>query len=162
LVILGRISAPYGVKGWVRVHPFTELVGNLLDYRSWWLGEGGQWREREVVEGRVHGAAVVARLLNCADRDAAERLRGKDVAVPRSVLPDTRDDEFYWADLIGLKAVNVAGEDLGEIVQILQTGANDVLVVRGGSERLIPFIATVVREVDLAQGVVRVDWDADF
>ena len=161
-MILGRIAAPYGVKGWVRVHPFTASTASLLRYRSWWLGHEGQWEELEVVQARVHGSAVVALLAGHAERDAALRLRGKQVAVPRSALPEARDNEFYWVDLLGLKAVNVAGQDLGEVVRILETGANDVLVVRGRSEHLIPFIAAVVQDVDLAMGVIRVDWGADY
>ena len=162
LVILGRITAPYGVKGWVRVHPSSALTGNLLRYRSWWLGGDQQWEEREVVQSRVHGSAVVAQMQGSEDRDAAARLRGKQVAVPRSALPAAQDNEFYWADLLGLKAVNAAGENLGQVVRILETGANDVLVVRGEREHLIPFVAVVVDEVDLANGVIRVDWGADY
>jgi 16S rRNA processing protein RimM len=161
-VILGRIAAPYGVKGWVRVHPFSASTASLLRYRSWWLGHEGRWDECEVVHARAQGSAVVAQLAGAAERDAAYRLRGRQVAVPRAALPDTQDNEFYWVDLLGLKAVNVVGEHLGEVVRILETGANDVLVVRGRSEHLIPFIAAVVEDVDLVKGVIRVDWGADY
>jgi 16S rRNA processing protein RimM len=161
-VILGRIAAPYGVKGWVRVHPYSAPTGNMLRYRSWWLGRDERWEEREVLQSRVHGSAVVAQMLGCEDRDAAARLRGSQVAVPRSALPAAGDNEFYWADLLGLKVLNAAGENLGQVVRILETGANDVLVVRGEREHLIPFIAVVVNGVDIANGVIRVDWGADY
>ena len=115
-----------------------------------------------MLDARVHGSAVVAQMQGSEDRDAAARLRGNEVAVPRSALPAAKDNEFYWADLIGLKVENVAGQDLGEVVRILETGANDVLVVRGEREHLIPFVAVVVNDVDIANGVIRVDWGADY
>ncbi len=159
---MGRITAPFGVKGWVKVQPNTAEPRNLLAYKTWWVdGEGG-WRETAIPEARVHGRAVVARVEGCEDRDAAAALRGRQVAVPRTTLPGTKSGEYYWADLIGLAVVNGAGQALGRIAGLLQTGANDVLVVAGERERLIPFIADVIRDVDLAAGVVRVEWDADF
>jgi 16S rRNA processing protein RimM len=162
MVVMGRISAPFGVKGWVKVQPNTAAARNLLAYKTWWLEGDGDWRSIAVSEARVHGTAVVARLEGCEDRDAAAALRGKHVAVPRAALPGTRSGEYYWADLIGLAVVNGAGQALGRIAGLLRTGANDVLVVAGERERLIPFIADVIREVDLAAGVMRVEWDADF
>jgi 16S rRNA processing protein RimM len=159
---MGRIAAPFGVKGWVRIQPNTESPRNLLDYATWWVGREGDWRETAVAEAKVQGRAVVARLEGCDDRDAAAALRGRSVAVPRAALPRTQSGEYYWTDLIGLKVANTAGQDLGEITGILQTGANDVLVVAGERERLIPFIAEVVREVDPDGGVMRVEWGADY
>ena len=119
-------------------------------------------RETAVAEARVQDRAVVARLEGCDDRDAAAAYRGKSVAVPRAALPRTQSGEYYWADLIGLKVANTAGQDLGQVTGMLQTGANDVLVVAGERERLIPFIAEVIREVDPAAGIVRVEWGADY
>jgi 16S rRNA processing protein RimM len=159
---MGRISAPFGVKGWVRVQPFTAAAKNLLGYPRWWVERGAEWREYEVAEARAQLDAVVARLAGCEDRDAAAGFRGAEIAVPRSQLPETRPGEHYWADLMGLSVVNGESQALGTIVGILQTGANDVLVVQGGRERLIPFIADVIREVDRAANVVRVDWSAEY
>ena len=159
---MGRITAPFGVKGWVKVQPNTAATRNLLDYRTWWVdGEGG-WRETAVAEARVHGRAVIARLGGCEDRDAAAALRGSSVAVPRAALPGTNRGEYYWMDLIGLAVVNGAGQALGAVTGMLQTGSNDVLVVTGERERLIPFIAEVIRDVDVAAGVMRVEWGADY
>ena len=159
---MGRILAPFGVKGWIKVQPNTAAIQNLLGYGTWWVGDEGDRREIAVAEAKVQGNAVVARLEGCADRDAAAALRGKQVAVPRAALPAAMSGEYYWADLIGLAVVNTAAQDLGRVAGLLQTGANDVLVVQGERERLIPFIATVVREVDAGAGVIRVDWGADF
>jgi 16S rRNA processing protein RimM len=158
---MGRISAPFGVKGWVKVEPYTAAARNLLDYRRWWVG-GGAWREFAVVSGRTHGRALLAKLAGCDDRDAAALLRGSAVAVPRAALPPVQPGEYYRVDLIGLRVVSTAGQDFGRLTRIVETGANDVLVVQGERERLIPFIAEVVRDVDLAAGVMRVDWGADY
>ena len=160
--MLGLITAPYGVKGWVRVHPHTAAAENLVHYRSWRVGRDGQWDERRVMQSRVHGAVVVAQLEGCDNREDASALRGQQVAVPRTALPATGENEYYWTDLIGLAAVTVDGVELGRVERILETGANDVLVVRGERERLVPFVATVVREVDFARGVIRLEWDVDY
>jgi 16S rRNA processing protein RimM len=159
---MGRIAAPFGVKGWVRIQPDTTAPGSLLAYKTWWIGSDGDWRETAVAEAKVHGSSLAARLEGFQDRDAAAALRGKSIAVPRSQLPKARDDEYYWVDLLGLRVVNGEGQELGSIAQILQTGANDVLVVQGERERLIPFIADVIREVDTTAGVVRVEWSAEY
>ena len=159
---MGRVSAPFGVRGWIKVQPFTATAANLVSYTAWWLGRGGGWLKYPVADVQVHGRSVVAQLEGCEDREAAARFRGMQVAIPRDALPTTDANEFYWADLIGLKVVNSAARDLGQVVRILETGANDVLVVEGERERLIPFIADVIREVDLAGGVITVDWGADY
>ena len=159
---MGRISAPFGVRGWVKVQPNTAAAQNLLAYKTWWVEDGGEWRDCSVAQAKVHGRTVVAKLDGCEDRDAAIALRGKLVAVPRAELPGTRSGEYYWADLMGLAVVNESAQALGRISGILQTGANDVLVVTGERERLIPFIAAVIRDVDLGAGVVRVEWGADY
>jgi len=159
---MGRITAPFGVKGWVKVQPNTAAARNLLAYKAWWMEGDGDWRSIAVAEAKVHGRTVIAKLEGCEDRDAAAALRGKLVAVPRAELPGTKSGEYYWADLIGLAVVNGAGQALGRITGVLQTGGNDVLVVAGERERLIPFIADVIRDVDLAAGVMRVAWDADY
>jgi 16S rRNA processing protein RimM len=159
---MGRVAAPFGVKGWVKVQPETEGPGSLLAYKTWWLGRGDDWREAPVAEAKVQGAMLAARLEGIEDRDAAAGLRGISVAVPRSHLPKAGSGEYYWADLLGLKVVNAESLELGRIERILQTGANDVLVVQGDRERLVPFIADVIREVDTAAGVVRVEWGVDY
>jgi len=158
---MGRIAALFGVKGWFKVEPFA-AAKNLLAYPEWWIGGGTDWREHAVAEARTQGRIVVARLAGCDDRDAAARFRGKQIAVPRERLPKAQANEYYWADLIGLRVVNEAGRDFGQVLRILETGANDVLVVQGERERLIPFIADVIAAVDLQGGLMRVNWDADY
>ena len=159
---MGRIGAPFGVKGWIKVQPNTAATSNLLAYGTWWIGSADDWQECAVEDAKVQGGAVIARLAGCEDRDAAALLRGKAVAVPRAALAPAKSGEYYWVDLIGLAVVNDGAQELGRVVGMMQTGANDVMVVQGERERLIPFVATVIREVDLAGGTVRVDWDADY
>ena len=159
---MGRIAAPFGIRGWVKVQPFTEEFDGLLDFPVWHIGRGAEWREVAVLEADVHSKSLVARLDGCNDRDAAAALKGMEVAVPREALPEAAENEYYWSDLIGLAVVNAQGETLGKVADVLETGANDVLVVEGERERLIPFVAQTILEVDLAAGRINVDWGADY
>jgi 16S rRNA processing protein RimM len=166
MVMMGRVTAPFGVKGWVKIYVLTAQLGNLRDYPVWWLGHDGDWREMRVVAAKVHGNTLVAQLAGIEDYEAAVALKGLGVAVPRSRLPATAADEFYWADLIGLRVVNTEQHEFGRVVRIMQTGANDVLVVASGNgtgrEVLIPFIAGAIKQIDLAAGVISVDWGKDY
>ncbi len=161
---MGRVSAPFGVKGWIKIQPFTAAIDGLMAYDKWWLGCDGDWHEHAVDRAQAQGRALVAKLKACDDREVAVLFKGRQVAVPREALPKAAANEFYWADLIGLRVINDEARDLGEVTRILETGANEVLVVQGegGQERLIPFIADAIRTVDLAAGVIRVDWGADY
>jgi 16S rRNA processing protein RimM len=164
MVIMGRIAAAHGIRGWIKVQPFTEYLDSLLDYRTWWIGpEPGPWREVKVGECEVHSKTLVAQLPDCPDRTAAEKLKGLLIAVPRSSLPERGEDEYYWSDLIGLAVVNEAGETLGTVVNLLETGANDVLCVRNdGGEIMIPFVASAIKRVDMKNRTVHVDWSTDY
>jgi 16S rRNA processing protein RimM len=162
MVVMGRIRVPHGVKGWVKVQPFTQEVEGLLDYPEWWVGRDGDWKSRRVAEMAVHGATVIARFEGCDDREGAAALKGSDVAIPRSELPATGENEFYWRDLLGSEVSNPRGERLGKVAGLLDTGANQVLVLEGDRERLIPFIASVIVEVDLAGRRLVVEWEPDY
>jgi 16S rRNA processing protein RimM len=162
MVVMARVVGPFAVKGWIRVQPFTAQADSLLGYPVWWLGKQGGWTPRALEEGAVHGKSVVAKLAGCEVREAAAGLQGLEVAVPRSELPERRDGEYYWSDLLGLAVRNLQGELLGRVERLLETGANQVLVVSGDRERLIPFVAAFVVAVDLAKGEVVVDWGLDF
>jgi len=168
MVVMGRVADPYGISGWIRIIPYTQYVGGLADYPSWWLGrEGGKWREIKVNECAVHGSTLIASLEPYTDRNAAATLKGLQVAVPRSRLPvlsQNGDDGYYWSDLIGLEAVNLQGERLGKVVGLLQTGANDVLQVQSetAKEILIPFISQVIVKVDLAASQIILEWGLDY
>lgn len=159
---MGRVAAPFGVQGWIKVQPFTEEVDGLRSYATWWLGDGVTWREYSVLECNAHVTTLVARLEGCVGRDAAAALKGRQVAVSRGALPKTGKNEYYWSDLIGLTVVNLQNESLGNVSGLLETGAHDVLVVQDGQERLIPFNAQTVVEVDVAAQQIRVDWGLDW
>lgn len=165
---MGRIVAPYGIYGWLKVHPDTETLDSLFDYPAWWLGRGGQWQKFVVEAAKVHGNTLLVKLQGVSDRDAAFAFKGQQVSVPRDQLPETDENEYYWSDLIGLQVTNQQRVALGEVVDVFETGANDVLVVKqaedqqAARERLLPFVAQVVLEVNLAAKTMLVDWDPEF
>ncbi|MBU0499630.1 MAG: ribosome maturation factor RimM [Gammaproteobacteria bacterium] len=162
-VTLGRITGLYGVKGWVKIYSETSPRQNILKYRPWLLRLQDGWQTCEMEEGRLQGKGVVAKLVGIDDRDQAVGLLQVEIAVRRDQLPRSRPGEYYWIDLEGLQVETVGGADLGHIDHLFETGANDVMVVKGERERLIPFIRDqVVREVDLASRRMRVDWDPEF
>lgn len=161
-MVVGEIAGVYGVKGWLRIRSFTEPLENILAYRPWRIGAEGAWSEAPKAVGRRHGRGLIVSFEGVTERDAASRLVGKLIAVSRAQLPDS-DGEFYWADLEGLKVETSAGRMLGTVDHLVETGANDVLVVKGERQRLIPFLrGRVVLEVDLQAGRIVVDWDPDF
>ena len=167
VVVVGRITSVFGIKGWVKVASFTDPQDNLLDYGPWLVNERGVWREVEVSEVARRGGrkgGFIARIAACSDRDSAARYTGLDIGVARSTLPEAGEDEYYWSDLTGCRVRTTDGVGLGVVERLLATGANDVIVVRdaAGRERLIPFTAEAVPEVDVAAGELIVDWDPDF
>jgi len=166
---LGRISGLFGVRGWVKVFSDTQPRENITQYAAWWLkGTGGSWKEHKVVQARPHGKTIIASLEGITTREAAATLIGQQVAVPRNLLPAAQEGEYYWADLIGCDVVLGSGESLGKVDRLFETGANDVLVVKGGldadkKEILIPWIVPdVITRIDLTTQLITVDWDPDF
>jgi 16S rRNA processing protein RimM len=174
MIVLGRISAPYGVKGWVKVHAFGDDPLSWRAMQSWWLAESAEtpeagWQVVRQLECRMHSGALVVHFAGVDDRSGAENLRGKFIGAPREALPKTARGEYYWADLIGLPVTNLEGVALGKVVSLIESGANTVLEVRdeAGVERLLPFTAQVVKKVRVG-GVgpegrgMDVDWGADW
>ncbi len=163
LVLLGRIAGVFGVQGWVKIESFTEPRDNILRYHPWRVRRGGNETLVAKPQGRAQGRGVVVHLPGTADRDAAAALVGAEIWIERDRLPKSRKGEWYWADLEGLEVSTVDGVRLGTVSHLVATGANDVLVVSGERERLIPFLpGSTVAEVDLAARTIRVDWDPDF
>jgi 16S rRNA processing protein RimM len=161
-VILGRISGLFGVRGWVKVYSYTDPREAVLEYDRWLLSGNNGWREATVAEGQRHGKTVIVRIEGYDDRDQAAGLIGTDIGVPRELLPETGGDQYYWSDLEGLNVVDRDGTVLGKVDHLLETGANDVMVVKGEKERLIPFVMDkVVLGVDLARSEISVDWEWD-
>jgi 16S rRNA processing protein RimM len=164
-VVLGRVTGLYGVKGWIKLHSYTEPREAILDYKDWLLLRDSDQQAVKLAEGKRHGKTIIARFDGVDDRDDAASLVGDDIAVPRERMPDTGRGEYYWADLEGLQVVHSDGRILGEVACLLATGANDVLVVQldhGDQEILIPFVRDeVIKDVDLDAGVISVDWEWD-
>jgi 16S rRNA processing protein RimM len=162
LVTLGRISGHHGVKGWIKVRSATEPRGNIVDFGVWLLQRDGRQRSVEVEDARVRHSDVIAKLRGIDSREQAEEWIGADIAIERARLPRCAPGEYYWADLEGLEVRTPTGDALGTVDRLLATGSNDVLVVAGERERLIPFVlGDVIREVDLAAGVIVADWPTD-
>lgn len=161
-VLLGRIAGVHGIKGWVKIHSYTDPREAIFDYHPWLLGDSSE-SPVTVLEGKVSGKYLLAQLKDVSNREDAEALTGQAIAVQRSALPPLQESEYYWADLVGLAVVNQDGFKLGSIRDMLATGANDVMVVSGDRERLIPFVMDIyVSQVDLDLGTVTVDWDPEF
>jgi len=160
-VLLGRICGAHGIKGWLKIHSDTDPKDAIFSYQPWLIGAGET--VKRVLAGRNQGKHLVAELDGVADRDEAESLAGQDITVFRDQLPELPADQYYWSDLVGLKVTNQDGQELGLIKSLFATGANDVMVVGGERERLIPFVLHgYVKQVDLQAGRVTVDWEADF
>lgn len=179
-IVLGQINGLFGVRGWLKVFSHTAPRDGILAYPKWLIGRKGEWQHVEVLDGRPQGKGIIVRLAGVDSREQAAEWIGAEIAIARDALPKPRDGSVYWADLVGLKVVNTEGVDFGQVDYLFETGANDVLVVRGERERLIPWISTatsaalenaevlpatvdpVIVSVDLEQRLLTVDWDADF
>ncbi|ABK43030.1 16S rRNA processing protein RimM [Magnetococcus marinus MC-1] len=162
-VTLGYVMGAFGLKGEMRVRSLTERPDGIFDHPVWWLFNPKQKTRQEMRlgSGRLHGKGVVATLAGVTTREAVQALFGTEIQVPRSMLPDGGDDpgvDGIWADLIGCQVVEVDGTELGRVVEMMATGANDVLIVRGGpeGEKLLPYIEEVVVELDLDRQIIKV------
>jgi len=185
LATLGRIGAPHGIKGWVKLISFTDPVENILDYREFILGESnlpggrGQTARQDTLKGgyecieidecRSQGKDIIAHISGCDDRDQARQFTGRTLQVERAALPDLSGTGYYWFQLEGLQVVNLQQERLGSVHHLMETGANDVLVVRpvvdsiDDQERLIPWLEDqVIKAVDLDNRTIEVDWEKDY
>ncbi|MDX1635991.1 MAG: ribosome maturation factor RimM [Marinobacter sp.] len=167
--VVGRITSVFGVKGWLKVYSYTDPLEGILNYRNWTAVFDGKRIPVKLEDGRRHGPGIVVKLRGIDDRDLAMTYCGADLVVPTSDLPPLPEGEYYWHQLEGLVVESVDGENLGRVSHLIETGSNDVLVVQATEssidqrERLIPYLpGQVVTSVDLAGGVIRVDWDVEF
>ena len=164
-IVLGQITGLYGIQGWVKVFSHTEPRASITEYNPLYLATTNteNWQAFQVATGRAQGKGVVIKFDGIDDRDAAANLLKQQIAIKREQLPSLTDDDFYWADLQNLRVVTVDGVELGVVDHLFDTGANDVVVVKGERERLIPFLRdTVINNIDLSAGVMTVDWDPEF
>lgn len=165
LVVVGHVTGAYGVQGWVRVHPYSEQADALRSAKTWWLDKP-EMRDIDRLQFKLHGGDVVAQLQGVVDRNAAEALKGTQVFVSRSRFPALDENEYYWSDLTGLGVENVQGELLGQVTGLIDNGAHPILRVHSGladsAERLIPFVDQFVKQVDIPNKKISVDWGLDY
>lgn len=162
-LLLGEIVGVFGVQGALKLRSYTDPIDSILRYRPWHVVLRGIEHRLDRPKGRTHGKGLLLQLPEVSTRDAAEVWVGAQIFVDRDVLPALPPGEYYWSDLEGLDVSTVDGQALGRISHLFSTGANDVVVVVGERERLIPFVQPdVIREVDLAGRRMIVDWDPEF
>ena len=168
--VVGKLGSTYGIRGWLRIYSSTEYAESIFDYQPWFLKIKGQWQPTELESWKHHNHELIAKLKNVNDRETAQSLANVEIGVDLSVFPQLEEGDYYWHDLIGCNVVNLEGYVMGTVTEMMETGSNDVLVVRANSkdafgkqERLIPFLyEQVVKRVDLATKVIEVDLDAGF
>ena len=169
-VTLGKVGAVYGIKGWLKIHSFTDDQEAILDYFPWSLKLGNKIQSVDITDWRKHNNGLVVKVAGIDDRDIAQKLVGSEIFVSEEALSDLPDGEFYWRDLIGMAVVTDKGYDLGQVSDIMETGANDVLVVKanlkdgfGKKERLIPYLVDqVILSISIEDKQICVDWDPGF
>ncbi|MGZ5032358.1 MAG: ribosome maturation factor RimM [Usitatibacter sp.] len=159
---MARVVAAIGIQGWIKLKTFTADPEALGDFDRWLVRTPQGWREMALEEFAVRPNGTAAKLEGCGDRDAAEKLRGAQVALTRADLGEAEEGMLYWVDLIGLEVVDEAGEVLGTVEALFETGATSVLVVKGAKERMIPFVPDYVKAVDREAKRITVDWKADY
>ena len=166
-VVIGKIGAPHGVKGWVKINTYTDTPEGIFDYQPWLLGDGTEY---QLDQWRPHGKVLVAKIEGIETRDDAERIKNLDISISAEQLPELDENEFYWRELTGMQVVTTQGYDLGVVKDVFNTGANDIIQVRanakdavGLTERLLPFVMDeVIQSVDKDGKVITVDWDPGF
>lgn len=161
-VVLGKISGVFGVKGWLKVYSYTSPLESILNYSGWTLERNGVVQTCKIAKGQRHGKGIIVLLEGITNRNQAEEYIGNVIKLDRSELPDVQENEYYWADLEGLNVVTTDGVELGVVEYLFDTGSNDVMHIKGDKARLLPFIDQVVKEVNLKEGLITVDWDPDF
>jgi len=170
IIVVGKLGAPYGIKGRVKVHSFTDDPQGIFDFSPWLIGQQGKWQSLEVVDWRRHNKGFIAKFAQVNDRDQAMAYTNVEISVDSAQLPELPQGEFYWRDLIGMSVVTDKGYNLGIVDDLMETGSNDVLVVKanskdafGQAERLIPFLTdSVIQEVKYDAKEITVDWDPSF
>lgn len=163
-IAMGYLKGAFGIKGWVKVQPSTEYVDSLLAYDTWRLSsKDGQIFDAQLAQSSVSNNELHVRFSHIHDRDQAALLRGCTIYIPREAFAQTDDNEFYWADLMGMSVQNRDNMTLGKVSKLLETGAHDVMVVRGEyGEKLIPFVSQFIDDVDQDKRIINVDWGLDY
>ena len=162
-IIIGRLGRPYGIKGWIHAFAESDQADSLLKYSPIYIDNGAGWKELEIDQKKAHGKSFILHVKGMDTPEEVRRLTSKHVAITKSQLSRLEEDEYYWADLIGLNVVGVDGVQFGQVKELVRTGPHEVLVVEGVSRHLIPFLLDkYVMKVDLAKKEIIVDWDPEF
>lgn len=162
-VVIGRFGRPHGIKGFVTVHSFTEPRDNILRYTDWHALVNNQWQAIKLLSVETHSKVIIAQVEGYPERESVMRLTNAEIAVQQAQLADLQPGEYYWHQLIGMQVINQKGEPFGKVIEILPTGANDVLVVQGEKRHLIPYLPDqYILSIDDSQQLITVDWDLDF
>jgi len=160
VVVIGRVAASYGVEGWLKIHSFTEPQQNIIHYFPWLINIHGHWQDADILAHRFHHGQIIINLAGCYNRTYTHNLHHSEIGIYRKQLPVLAQGDYYWSDLEGLTVINQANHTLGVISHMLATGANDVMVVKGEKEHLIPFMLNkFVTAVDFERRHIKVDWD---
>lgn len=162
-IAMGYIKGVFGIKGWLKIKADTEYSDSLMDYPEWRLNKNGHILSVTLEEGKIIGDELQVKFTQINNRDDAALLRGYTIEIPRESFEPTDEDEYYWADLVGMRVYNHENILLGQVHNLMQTGAHDVLIVRGEyGEKLIPFVSHYINEVDKTQRFITVDWGLDY
>lgn len=162
-VAMGYIKGVFGIKGWLKVKTDTEYADSLLDYRRWRLHKDGRRQDVEIEDGKIVGSELQVKFAGIDDRDQAALLRGYTVEIPRDEFAETEEDEYYWVDLVGMQVKNRAGETIGTVQNLMETGAHDILVVaKAEGKTLIPFVSQFIDGVDRENRTITADWSSDY
>lgn len=169
-LILGKMGSAYGIRGWLKVYSSTEDAENIFDYQPWFIQQAGKWQVVELESWKRHNQDLIIKVKGIDDRNAANLLTNCEIVVDPSQLPELDDGNYYWKDLFGCQVVTAKGYRLGKVIDMMETGSNDVMVVKaslkdafGIKQRLIPFLdGQVIKRVDLTAQLIEVDWDPDF
>ena len=160
---MAKILSPYGVKGWVKIFSFTEKLDSLLAYKKFFLSKDQKnWLGKEVKEIKLHGKSIIVKFLKIDNRSEAENLKDYLIGVSKDLLPKLNKGQYYWNELIGFEVLNLKNISFGNVDTFIETGANDVIVVMGDKERLIPYTSNTVLKVDTGGEKIIVDWDEEF
>lgn len=169
-IVMGKMGSTYGIRGWLKVFPSTENAESIFDYQPWFIFKEGEWRYIELEGWKHHGKNLIIKVSGIDDREAASLLTNFEIFVNSAKLPSLDAGDYYWKDLIGCRVVTTSGYELGKVVDMMETGSNDVMVVKanlkdafGVKERLLPFLnGQVIKRIDLSTQFIEVDWEPGF
>ena len=163
IVVMGKVIGSFGIKGWLNVYSFTEKIETLEKYNYWYISNDEKnWEKIKIDHCKISDNKIKVKFFGFNNRTKADNYKSYLIGIPKNLLPKLGPDEFYWNDLLGFEVINLKKNKLGKVDYFIETGANDVLVVKGNRERLIPYTVNTIQKIDVKQQKIIVDWDEDF